>query len=590
MDQKTTTSAAAAASEPTWFGHPGPLAIFFTTEMWERFGYYGMRALLILYMVQHFAFADRVAGGLYGAFTSLVYLTPLIGGFVADQYLGSKNSVKLGAILMSVGYLTLAFTGGEAAHPFVLLDGHRYEVAVVNAGDSATQYVVDGKHRYKIVGNEDKSITLEGAQGTVPSHVAKTGYKFDADRNPLTVILFFASLGLIIVGNGYFKPNIGTMVGSLYAEGDRRRDSGFTIFYMGINIGSIFSQYLGPLIAVWYGYSWGFALAGFGMVLAWARIQFTQKSLAPYGNPPNGVARRPLLIVLLSIAAVPLVWFLFDNAMKAATVASSSGSGILGYIASQPLLGQVMFAVYAVALVGFPLWAWASATAVDRDRMTVAVILILFSTVFWTLFEQAGSSLTLFAERNTERHIGWYLMPAGQAQIFNPFFIVLFAPLFSVIWDALGKRNLEPSIPIKFAIGLVLVGLGFLTLVQGSHYHDAAFKVPLFWLVAAYFLHSIGELCLSPVGLSAITKLSIPRLVGMTMGVWFLSSAMAQYVGGIVAQFASTETVGGRVLNPEVSLNTYLGVFQMIGIAGIASGVILFILSPLLKRGMHGVN
>jgi POT family proton-dependent oligopeptide transporter len=199
--------------------------------------------------------------------------------------------------------------------------------------------------------------------------------------------------------------------------------------------------------------------------------------------------------------------------------------------------------------------------------------------------------MTLFADRNTELNIlGVYTMPAGQVQIFNPLFIVLIAPLFTVMWGWLRKRNMEPSVPLKFAIGLILVGLGFLALKFGGQFHDEAYLVPLFWLAFAYFLHSMGELCLSPVGLSMITKLSIPKLVGLMMGVWFLSSSMAQYVGGIVAQFASTETVGGEVLNAQVALETSMNVFQTIGIAGIISGGVLLVLWPLLKKGMHGVQ
>ncbi|NWG70969.1 MAG: peptide MFS transporter [Parvularculaceae bacterium] len=583
---------AGSGGDKTWFGHPRQLAILFTSEMWERFGYYGMRALLILYLVEHFVFADRVANGLYGAFTSLVYLTPLIGGLIADQYFGSKKAVKLGAILMSAGYLLLAFSGGQKADPYVTIAGTEYRVEVVRDGETSTQYVVDGTNRYKISGNEDGSISLDGASGAVPPAVAPSDYKFDAKRNDLSVMLLFISLGLIIVGNGYFKPNISTIVGSLYPEGDRRRDAGFTIFYMGINLGSIISQFLAPLIVATTGnYMWGFALAGVGMLLAWARFQFAGPALADYGNPPKGAPNRDLFIVVGSLVAVPVAWFLLNNAMTSATVAHEvAAQGIIGYIASQPLLGKVMFFVYIVAMVGIPVWAIMSLKSVERDRMIVATVLTFFSVVFWTLFEQAGSSMTLFADRNTDRNIGTYLMPAGQVQIFNPLFIVIFAPIFSVMWNWLGKRGLEPSVPLKFAIGLILVGVGFLVLVFGSQFHDSNFMVPLFWLALAYFIHSIAELCLSPVGLSMITKLSIPKLVGMMMGVWFLSSAMAQYVGGIVAQFASTETVGGEVLNNEVSLNTYLGVFQTIGVWGVGFGVVLLVLWPFLKKGMHGVN
>lgn len=585
--------AGAASAEKGWFGHPKQLAILFTSEMWERFGYYGMRALLILYLVEHFVFADNVANGLYGAFTSLVYLTPLIGGLIADQYFGSKKAVKFGAILMSAGYLLLAFSGGENAKPFVSINDQRYEVVVDKDGDDAGQYVVSGDNRYRIRGNEDGSLTLEGATGAdVPATVGKGAFKFDADRNDVNVILLFMSLGLIIVGNGYFKPNISTIVGTLYPEGDNRRDAGFTIFYMGINLGSLISQFAAPLIAVTYGYKWGFALAGVGMLLAWARFFFAEKALAGYGDPPAGGKNRDAIIILLSLLAVPLMWFLLNNAMETASVAREvAATGIVGYIASQPLLGQVMFFAYLIAMIGIPLWAVFSLKAKERDRMIVAVVLTFFSVVFWTLFEQAGSSMTLFADRNTNLDVfGVYTMPAGQVQIFNPLFIVIFAPIFSVMWTWLGKRGLEPSVPLKFAIGLMLVGLGFLVLVFGSQFHDDRFLVPLFWLATAYFIHSIAELCLSPVGLSMITKLSITKLVGMMMGVWFLSSAMAQYVGGIVAQLASTETVGGEVLNPQVSLETYLGVFQTIGVWGIGSGVVLLLLWPLLKAGMHGVK
>jgi POT family proton-dependent oligopeptide transporter len=588
---------AAASAEKGWFGHPKQLAILFTSEMWERFGYYGMRALLILYLVEHFVFADNVANGLYGAFTSLVYLTPLIGGLIADQYFGSKKAVKFGAILMSAGYLLLAFSGGEDAKPFVTISDQRYEVVIDKEGPDAGQYVVAGGERYRIKGEEDGSLSLIGAatlegQPAVPPSVAKGDYKFGADRNELNVILLFMSLGLIIVGNGYFKPNISTIVGTLYPEGDSRRDAGFTIFYMGINLGSLISQFLAPLIAVTYGYKWGFALAGVGMLLAWARFQMSGKALKGYGDPPAGGKNRDAIIILLSLLAVPLAWFLLNNAMETASVAREAAAvGIVGYIASQPLLGQVMFFVYLIAMIGIPLWSVFSLKSVERDRMIVAVVLTFFSVVFWTLFEQAGSSMTLFADRNTNLDVfGVYTMPAGQVQIFNPLFIVIFAPIFSVMWTWLGKRGLEPSVPLKFAIGLILVGVGFLVLVFGSQFHDERFLVPLFWLALAYFIHSIAELCLSPVGLSMITKLSITKLVGMMMGVWFLSSAMAQYVGGIVAQLASTETVGGEVLNPQVSLETYLGVFQQIGLWGVGLGVALMVLWPLLKKGMHGVK
>jgi proton-dependent oligopeptide transporter, POT family len=595
-----------------WFGHPRLLALLFSTEMWERFGYYGMRAVLVLYLVQHFVFADRVANGLYGAFTSLVYLTPLIGGFIADQYIGSKKAVKIGAILMSIGYMMLAFSGGEAAKPFVTIDGHRYAVQIEGRGEETSQYLVQNGARYKIVGNEDKSIAIAGARDGVPATVAAGHYKFDGERNPLNVLFLFTSLALVIIGNGYFKPNITTILGTLYERTDRRRDVAYTIFYMGINLGSIISQALVPVIAIAWGYSWGFAFAGIGMCFAWARFQFAGKQLEPYGNPPEGAKNNNLLFLAGTFAAVPIVWFLLFNAMTTASIAHDvAASGIVGFLTSQPILGQVMFVVFFGAIIGIPVWGFFSLKPEERDRMAVACVLTCFSVVFFTLFEQAGSSLTLFADRNTDlvilsphrffdhdlNFLGltipaiWeYVMPAGQVQIFNPLFIVFFAPLFSLMWNFLSKHGIEPSAPLKFAVGLILVGLGFLALVFGSQFHDAGFRVPLFWLVFAYFLHSMGELCLSPVGLSMISKLSLPKLVGMMFGVWLLSSSAAQYVAGIIAQLASTETVGGKVLNAQVSLDTYMGVFQTIGIAGICAGVIAVLLWPVLKKGMHGIS
>jgi proton-dependent oligopeptide transporter, POT family len=587
-----------ASQEKTLLGHPPQLALLFATEMWERFGYYGMRALLILYLVHHFFFADRVAGGLYGAFTALVYLMPLAGGFIADQYLGHKRAVKLGALLMSIGYLTLAFTGGEPAKPYIEIGQHRYDAQMVGSGENASEYLVDHGARYKIVGNEDRSISLEGAKGALPAKVAAGGYKFDGERAPTNVVLLFLSLALVIIGNGYFKPNISTIVGTLYAQGDRRRDAGFTIFYMGINLGSMLSQILAPWVAAIYGFTWGFALAGFGMLFAFLLFQiFGSSVLKGYGDAQEGAKRREGRIGVLSLLAVPVVWFLLDNAMTAASAAHQAGStGIVAYLAAQPLLGQLMVGLYVIAMIGLPVWSLATLPAVERNRMIVAIVLTSFSVVFWTLNEQAGSSMTLFADRNTDlvmRHlplIGSFTVQAGQVQVFNPVFIVIFAPLLSLLWNWLGARRMEPSIPLKFALGLALQGLAYLVLVYGAKFHDIDFRVSLTWLGLSYFLGAIGELCLSPVGLSMITKLSVEKIVGMMMGVWFLSTAMAEYAAGMVAQLASSETVGGKVLNPEVSLSTYVGVFHTIGIAGIAAGAVLLLLWPLLKKGMHGVS
>jgi POT family proton-dependent oligopeptide transporter len=553
-------------------------------------------------------FGDHTANGLYGAFTSLVYLTPLIGGLLADRYLGSKRSVKLGALLMAIGYFGLCF-GGDMAKPKMTLfespdtatsQSEVYDVKIVRSGEETHQHVAIDGVTYEVSGDEQGNLILTAEDNpSAPARTVQKGmFHFNGERNPFWVNILFLSLACVIVGNGFFKPNISTIVGSLYPEGDRRRDAGFTIFYMGINLGSMLSQFLCPFLAERYGWWAGFLLAAIGMLCAWSLFQFDGGRLAGYGEAPSGTTKTSYgLIYLGALGAIPLMWFLIHNAMVSAEVASTAareGTGIIGYLVSLPLLGKILFALFFVATIGIPIWAYFAGTREEAEKMVVAVVLVVFSVVFWTLFEQAGSSLTLFADRNTDRLIsifGWsYNMPAAQVQIFNPLFIVLLAPVFSWLWVSLAKRHLEPSIPVKFAIALMMVGFGFLVLVFGARFVDSEFRVGLSWLVLAYLIHSIGELCLSPVGLSMITKLSIARVVGLMMGVWFLSSSMAQYVGGIVAQFAAVETVGGEVTNPERALKTYVDVFQTIGLSSIGFGIALLVLSPLLKRMMHGVR
>jgi POT family proton-dependent oligopeptide transporter len=580
-------------TRPQWFGHPAQLARLFTTEMWERFGYYGMRALLALFLAEHFLFSDATTAGLYGAFTSLVYLTPLFGGLLADRYLGNKRAVKLGALLMALGYLGLC-VHGPAASPWFSFDGNRYEVMIEKEGEVRHQYIGADGVKLEIKGREGGGVALVDAAGVARIELPAGAYESGGDRNALFVALMLASLSLVVVGNGLFKPNISTIVGALYGPGDSRRDAGFTIFYMGINLGSLVSQFFAPLLALWFGWWAGFALAAAGMTIAWALFQFDGGRLSGYGEVPDGVAPQTgALTVLGSLAAIPLVWYLLDNSMvnaEAAAAAAKSGAGVLSYLGSLPLLGQVLFLIFGVAVIGIPAWAWVRGSREEFHKMVVATVLIIFTVVFWTLFEQAGSSLTFFASRNTDLQIGSYLMPAGQAQIFNPLFIVVLAPLFSMLWVALGRRGLEPSIPVKFAIALLLVGAGFLFLVFGTRFAGPDYRVGLGWLAGLYLIHTIGELCLSPVGLSMITKLAMARVVAMMMGVFFLASAMAQYVGGVVAQVASVETVAGEVTNPALSLATYVEVFSGIGWAAVGIGLFLLLLSPLLKRWMHGVN
>ena len=591
-------STAAEAAPPragkTWFGHPSQLFWLFGTEMWERFGYYGMRALLTLYLTKHFVLGDRASTGLYGGYTALVYLTPLVGGLIADQYLGSKRAVRFGAILMAIGYFTLAF-GGQPAKPYQLIDGQRYDVVVDNFRDTPTSdprearfLIVDGQ-KLAMKGNDDGSLSLIAPDGKVARTVPAGKFTEQAERSPWFVAILLIALSLISVGNGFFKPNISTMVGELYAQGDRRRDAGFTIFYMGINTGSILGQFLCAFFADRFGWPLGLGLAGVAMVLSFLMISFHGGRLDAIGNPPAGVRDRSWLIYAGAVIAVPVLYFLYTNLMSAPKPVE--GSGFIGYVMSLPLMGKLLFGTFLVSVPGILVW---SATAGDKrefEMMLAAMTLIVFNVVFWTLFEQAGSSLALFADRNTDRSVfGWFTMSAPQTQNFNPISIVLLAPLMSALWGALAKRGLEPSIPVKFAIALMGVGGGFLFLVWGASFAGPDYKVGLWWLAGLYVIHSIAELCISPVGLSMITKLSIARIVGMMMGVWFLSISVAQYFAGVVAQIASVETVGGQVTNLKVSLDAYTSTFTTIAWVAIALGGVLLLLSFPLKRWMHGVK
>jgi proton-dependent oligopeptide transporter, POT family len=644
-----------------WFEHPKQLKRLFTTEMWERFGFYGMRAILTLYLANHFLFNDTTSTGIYGGFTAFVYITPLIGGLIADRYLGFKRSVKFGAILMAIGYFILCF-GGDRAKPFVTIESQRFDVSEVGKGDKRQQFIVEQGTKLEIKGNEDQSVSLMRADGIEARRIDKDSFVSNADRSSFHIMLMLIGLSMVTIGNGFFKPNISTIVGELYAQGDRRRDAGFTMFYMGINLGSFISQFFCPILAETVGWWAGFGLAALGMTLSWFLFQFDGGRLNGYGERPAGAdPSKDKWIYAVSILAIPVVWFLFSNLMN--YVKPPVGSGIIGYVASLPIMGKVLFTTFLFTVPAILIWSFLKVSRVEFQMMCAAMVLIIFNVVFWTLFEQAGSSLTLFAERNTDLALAWtaplfamfrqsaisyilfavlicgllgyvawwffsngeeaptkrkmaigfaigtalavlglqytksglinqtmYIMPAGQTQIFNALFIVMLAPIFSVIWTKLAKRGLEPSIPVKFAIALMGVGAGFLLLVFGSKFAGSDFKVALSWLAGLYLIHSIAELCISPVGLSMITKLSIARIVGMMMGVWYLSISVAQYVAGMVAQVASVETVGGQVTNLKVSLDTYGGVFTTIGEVSIGIGLLLLLVSIPLKKIMHGVK
>ena len=586
---------ATSAPEAGWFGHPHQLARLFTTEMWERMGFYGMRVLLTLYLTKHFVLGDHAATGIFGGYMALVYLTPIAGGLVADQYLGSKRSVRFGAILMAIGYFTMAF-GGESAQPWISYDGQRHVVSIANFRDGPTsaaterRTLIDHGRTLELHGQAGGGIALVDAAGQTVRTLPATEVKEGATHNENRLLLLLGALAMVSVGNGFFKPNISTMVGALYKQGDRRRDAGFTLFYMGINLGSILGQVLCPLLADWLGWGAGFGLAGGGMLIAWCLMTFDGGRLAGYGETPqrNG-SDRALVIGALALACVPLFAWLFVQLMH--TPAAAPGAGLVEYIATLPLMGKLLFCTFVAGVPVILVWSWLKGSAQEFQMMLAAMVLITFNCVFWSLFEQAGSSLTLFADRNTNRSVfGLFELSAPQTQNFNSISVVLLAPIVSMVWGALARRGREPSIPIKFALALMGVGAGFLLLVFGSRFAGPDSRVGLWWLAGLYAIHSLAELLISPVGLSMITKLAIARVVGLMMGMWFLSMSMGEYVAGMVAQVASVRTVGGQVTDAAQSLATYVHVFNTIGWSAIAIGVVLLALARPLRRLMHGVT
>jgi len=501
--------------------------------------------------------------------------------------------VKWGALVMAAGYLMLCF-GGQEAKPYATIDGQRYEVQVDHGASlldstDTKQWLIENGQKLQIHGLPDGSVQLLTPNGQVASTVAKQDFQPGAERSPFYVTLMLFALSLIVIGNGFFKPNISTIVGSLYKQGDRRRDAGFTIFYMGINIGSIGSQILCPIFADWFGWWAGFAIVVVGMLIGYAMMQFDGGRLAGYGEPPQRSGPdRAVLIYVLSILAAPVFWLIFRNVMN--TPEAAAGSGLWGYIVATPFLGKVLFLTFLAAVIGIPVWSWKAGTRAEAQMMLAAIILVIFNVTFWTLFEQAASSLTLFADSNTTLHLFGFFVSAPQTQNFNPITIVIFAPILSWFWLALAKRNWEPSIQVKFGIALLLVGLGFVILAWSKVTAGPDARVALWWLVLTYFLHSIAELCISPVGLSMITKLSIARVVGMMMGVWFLSISIGEYLAGAAAQAASVQTVGGQVTNPQLALESYAHTFMVGGETTMVAGVILLAISPWLRKIMHGVK
>jgi proton-dependent oligopeptide transporter, POT family len=503
--------------------HPKALYYLFFVELWERFSYYGMRAILALYLVLHLykhlarAEADGVAYGIYYAFAALVYATPVLGGMLADRFLGYRNAITAGGVLMATGLFMMA-TGSD--------------------------------------------------------------------------LLFFLGLGFLVAGNGLFKPNISSMVGSLYGPGDPRRDSGFTIFYMGINIGALLSPLACAGVAEWIGYTYGFGLAGVGMVLGLIifRLGIARDVFKENGLPPD-TAENKVRVMGVSKSQVSLLFAVLAAPLLALLIYYSHLAGYLLYA-----IGLFVLIVVGKEFVHL--------TRPEREKILAIFILSLFTVMFWAFFEQAGGAITLFAARNVDLVV----INAGQTNSINPLFIIALAIPFSAMWTWLQARGRNPSTPVKFGWGIAQLGLGFLIFAWGARFASETGMVPMIFLVLGYFLITTGELFISPIGLSMVTRLSPQRLVAFMMGVWFLALALAQHVAGIIARFTTRDAESGdglfdrwselvTGLNGQQAINQggafetlliYTSVFSSIALVAFLLAVVALICAPLIRKLMHG--
>jgi POT family proton-dependent oligopeptide transporter len=498
----TATTAVAPGNERTLFGHPIGLATLFLTEMWERFTYYGMRAILVLFLVASvptggLGIDDRTATSIYGLYTAGTYLLSLFGGWIADRLTGSQRAVWYGGILIMVGNALLA---------------------------------------------------LGSAQ------------------------IFFVGLIVLVFGVGLLKPNISAVVAQLYPEGGSRRDAGFSIFYMGINIGAFLGSTLVPIFAAAYGWRWGFATPAIGMLLGLIFFASMRQFLGSAGVAP-GVSAA----VLANSRNAWLAVILITAAILAAVAAAFFG---VIHIDPKTLLDQSLWAMglFAAGYFAYMLF-FAGLTLPERKRVLVMIALFAACAMFWAGFEQTGSSLNLFADRYTDLHLFGVEVPAGVLQNINPFFIVVFSPVFAAVWVNLGRRNLDPAAPVKFALGLTLMGVGFIVMYFAAKYVVAGQKVLPTWLIFTYLFHTWGELCLSPVGLSSMSKLAPVRFVGQALGLWFLATALGT---GLAGKFAGEFDASNVAAMP----GQYLWLFWW----GAIGGAVMFAITPFAKKLMGGVK
>ncbi|MEM7278345.1 MAG: peptide MFS transporter [Pseudomonadota bacterium] len=607
MHDVAATAPSAVGRQDELFGHPKGLYVCFATELWERFSFYGMKYLLLLYLTKYHLFSDVDGLNVLGAYAGLVYALPVIGGLLADRYLGMRKAVVFGGLLLVAGHLLMAVEGHQAVF---------YAAGTVLSSDLS---LVDG--------------TVLAAGTTLATDVTIQ------DTEALKV--FYMALALIVVGVGYLKPNISTIVGQLYEQGDARRDAGFTIFYMGINVGSFVATLLCGWLGETYGWGYGFGAAGIGMLFGLITFLWGQRHLHGLADPSDpqklsekilGPISREWLIYLVTLPSLYVVWLLVQHepvvhlsqniflilsivgiilysmlhgkdgnktlpmliggaTIALGTIAALASSGdIEAFSKVSPAVSEWTVYIAVAAIVLFVLYGFARHNSAEFSRTVVLMILICSTIIFWSLFEQSAGSMTLYADRVLDRNVLGIDFAASQFGSLNAGFIMLLAIPFAALWVWLAKRNLEPSTPVKFALGIMQVGLGFGALVFGANFPNEAGQVAAIWLILAYLLHTTGELCLSPVGLSAVTKLSIGKVVGVSMGTWFLATALAETVATRIARLAAIDTSSAEGSDITSTLATYTELFDFLMWTGLGVGLFMLIISPLLKKGMQGVN
>ncbi len=593
--------------------HPRGLIVCFFTEMWERFSYYGMRGLLLYYLTKQFLFTDVHASQQYSSYATLIYLVPLIGGLVADRWLGTRRAVIFGAVLLVAGHLGMAFEG-KPNHQTLVYQGQTYEYALASgkAGDVPKLNV--GGHDYEVKTTADGGREIAGLPANAPLPARLTAGSFSEGvktATPWAENVFYLAISLIIMGVGFLKANISTIVGQLYKERDPRRDSGFQLYYFGINLGSFWAAvicgYLGETVGWWA----GFGAAGVGMLAGLIGFLIGKPWLLGKGEAPNpdalrikigGVLKREHLIYLCGLVGVPVIFFLVQR------------NDIVFYVLAAATLIMLGYIVYNM---------FTRFSRTENFRIALALVLSVASIVFFALEELAGSALSLFADRNIDlnilphgtsfnllglpvvlatrdqlaamsvpAHALWIDtgLTAAQTQTINTGFILILAPIFAALFTFLGRRGKDPDPVKKFAIGIVATGLGFMVLVWAAPMHNMLFQLPLIFLAINYFLTTVGEMSLSPVGLSQQTKLSPAMIASTMMALWFTGLSWAQYLGGVITAKAAVLTIGGEVVDPAEALRKSLSVFGIIGTATIVFGIGLFALSFFIKGWAGGVN